>query len=436
MFVQLFGRYLVEQGVFDYDTLYDLCKDQSNTRVRIGTIAVANGWMTNEQAQEINMLQMEMDLKFGDIAVQKGYLSEKQINELLDKQGCEAMRFIQQLVDKQKIPATKIDQYLTDFQNKYGFSANELKALKDEDIECLIPFYTQGCEPVLADLAGLVMKNIVRFITTDFYPMKIRRVNRYSYTSLIGQRTQGEHTICLGFATKDYDGGLLTLASRFMKAQVNELTDESYDSICEFVNLSLGLLATNLSKQYVSVDLNPPKVYQNQTITGDIYVMPIWVENHMVDMILTMDHEFCFGKMAYDLKIDKCQDVTNNASGKGSVVIVDDSAMIRKVLRNLLEKHGYCVIGEAIDGEEAVFEYKSKHPDVITIDITMPKMDGIQALKEILEYDKEAKVIMITAACQTNHVVEVLKLGAKQFITKPFSEEEVIKNFEAVFMHQ
>ena len=110
------------------------------------------------------------------------------------------------------------------------------------------------------------------------------------------------------------------------------------------------------------------------------------------------------------------------------MLIVDDSMLIRRMLRALLEDNGYAVVGEAADGEEAVEEYKRLKPDIVTLDITMPRLDGVGALAQIMEYD--AKALMITAAGQKQKVVEALKLGAKAFIMKPFDKEDVLKNFD------
>lgn len=82
------------------------------------------------------------------------------------------------------------------------------------------------------------------------------------------------------------------------------------------------------------------------------------------------------------------------------ILIVDDSKTSRKILRNILEDSGHEVVGEAINGEEAVVKYKELQPDITTMDITMPVMDGLQALKEIMDTDKNAKVVMVTAAGQ------------------------------------
>ena len=109
-----------------------------------------------------------------------------------------------------------------------------------------------------------------------------------------------------------------------------------------------------------------------------------------------------------------------------SILIVDDSRTSRKILRGILEDAGHKVIGEATDGQEGLNKYKELNPDIITLDITMPVMDGIAALKEIMSENPEAKVIMITAAGQQHKMIDAIKLGASEFVTKPFEKDEII----------
>lgn len=109
------------------------------------------------------------------------------------------------------------------------------------------------------------------------------------------------------------------------------------------------------------------------------------------------------------------------------ILIVDDSRTSRKILRGILEDAGHEIVGEAVDGSDGVIKFKQLKPDLVTLDITMPVMDGLSALKSIKEIDADAKVIMVTAAGQQNKMVEAIKLGASEFVTKPFEGEDIVK---------
>lgn len=119
-----------------------------------------------------------------------------------------------------------------------------------------------------------------------------------------------------------------------------------------------------------------------------------------------------------------------------TVLMVDDSAVSRKVLRNILEKGGYEVIGEAVNGEEGYLKYKELKPDIVTMDITMPVMDGIESLSLIKRENEDTKVVMITASGQREKMVEALKRGAEEFILKPFEEEEILKTLSYIMESQ
>lgn len=110
----------------------------------------------------------------------------------------------------------------------------------------------------------------------------------------------------------------------------------------------------------------------------------------------------------------------------GKILVVDDSRTSRKILRVILEEAGNEVIGEATNGQEAFEMYKELKPDVVTLDITMPVLDGVGALKLIKEFDDNAKIVMVTAAGQKGNVVEAIKLGAFEFVTKPFDDAVII----------
>jgi len=111
------------------------------------------------------------------------------------------------------------------------------------------------------------------------------------------------------------------------------------------------------------------------------------------------------------------------------VMIVDDSMFVTKQISQILTSEGFDVVGSASDGEQGVEKYKELYPnvDLVTMDITMPKMDGVTALEKILEFDKEAKIVMISALGKQDLVKKSLMLGAKNYIVKPLDRAKVLE---------
>lgn len=114
------------------------------------------------------------------------------------------------------------------------------------------------------------------------------------------------------------------------------------------------------------------------------------------------------------------------------ILIVDDSAFMRRIIRNMLEKAGYVEIYGVADGIQAVEMYGQLRPDLVLMDITMPNMDGLAALKEIQATDAGANVVMCTAMGQEPMVIDAIRSGAKDFIVKPFKPERVLKAVESI----
>jgi two-component system, chemotaxis family, chemotaxis protein CheY len=109
------------------------------------------------------------------------------------------------------------------------------------------------------------------------------------------------------------------------------------------------------------------------------------------------------------------------------VLVVDDAAFMRKMVSDALVKGGHEVIGEAGNGVEAVAQFQALRPDLMTLDITMPEKDGLAALADVMAADPSAKVVMCSALGQESKVLEAIKLGAKDFVVKPFQPDRVIE---------
>lgn len=109
------------------------------------------------------------------------------------------------------------------------------------------------------------------------------------------------------------------------------------------------------------------------------------------------------------------------------VLVTDDTLYSRMLLRNLLASHGYTVVGEARNGREAVERYKELCPDLVTMDVVMPEMDGVAAVKEIKRIDPKANILMCTSMGQRSMVLEAIQAGAAGFVVKPFRDANVVR---------
>ena len=431
MFIQLFSNYLVGQSVITIEQRDMFQEEIQKTRVKLGTIAIAEGLLTEEQAEEINHQQTLQDRRFGDIAVELEYLTSDQVTELLGKQGNVSMKFFQILIDNLDLTMETVTEHLRGFQKAHGFTDEELEAVKEDDFETIIPLFATVRDTTITDLAGLVMRNLTRFVTNNFYFGRMKKATEYSYSMLAGQKSVGEADIFLGFSATNELDGIIKLAKNYAKSVSVTSSDEVYDAVCEFANLNNGLFDSVLSDDDVFIEMVPPEVYLNQQLPGNAYYMPVYIDDSEFDIIISTDAAFVPGEKPHTLNLKKTDLNTNTASSLPTVLVVDDSALIRKMLIKLLNDNGYQVIGEAANGEEGVELYKDLEPDIVTLDITMPVMDGVTALKKIKEYNPEAMVAMISAAGQKDKLMDALREGAELFFTKPFNAQEVITSLRS-----
>ena len=431
MFIQLFSNYLVEQSVITTEQRDYLQAEMQKTHVKLGTIAVADGLLTEAQADEINHQQTQKNELFGNIAVQMGYLTDIQVAKLLEKQGDTAMKFFQLLMNTLGLTMDTVTEHLRGFQKANGFTDEELDALKREDIESIIPLFATVRDETITNLAGLVMRNLTRFVTSNFYFGRMKKASDYAYSMLAGQKSVGDYDIFLGFGATDELAGIIKLAENYADTVAVTSSDEVYDAVCEFANLNNGLFDSVLSDDDVFIEMIPPEVYLNQRLFGNAYYMPVYIDGAQFDLIISTDAAFVPGDKPHELNLKKTDFDTSTTGSLPTVLVVDDSSLIRKVLIKLLNENGYHVVGEATNGLEGVELYKELHPDIVTLDITMPVMDGVTALKQIKEYDPDAMVAMISAAGQKDKLMDALREGAELFFTKPFNAQEVVSSLRS-----
>lgn len=232
-----------------------------------------------------------------------------------------------------------------------------------------------------------------------------------------------EVDIAIGFEDELFEA----VAKKFLHDEVvaDDKRVELEKSIsCEIINIIVGKAITNYSDTMMVLITPPifidtmPNIYSNET-----------EEIYDTGMINTP-----FGKMAILIQCASQQTTSRQIRSKRlKVLIVDDSLIVRKNMTRLLTMLHQRVIGEAKDGQEAVSMCRDLKPDLITMDITMPDMDGITAIKNIREFDKEVQIIMSTSHGQEKMVLDSIKAGAKGYILKPLTKEKLIASLQKIF---
>ena len=119
-----------------------------------------------------------------------------------------------------------------------------------------------------------------------------------------------------------------------------------------------------------------------------------------------------------------------------TILIADDLSFMRMIQKEILAERGYSVVGEAVDGQQAVEKYKSLRPDLVILDITMPNMNGLEAMRKILAFDTKARIIMCSALGQQNLIVDAIRAGVKDFIVKPFRPERILSAIQKALGEQ
>lgn len=241
------------------------------------------------------------------------------------------------------------------------------------------------------------------------------------HSSLISTLGSMEVDIVIGFDDLLFE----TLVKHFLhdeEVEDDKIVELQKSISCEIINIIVGKATVN----YVdNATLN---------ITPSLYIdqMPSLLHDTDTNYDTAIIHTEC-GKMAIHIshKYQEAPCAINYKSLK--VLIVDDSLIVRKNMNRILSTLNQDVIGEAKDGQEAVSMCRSLKPDLITMDITMPDMDGIMAVKRIKEFDKEVKIIMSTSHGQEKMVLDSIKAGAKGYILKPLTKEKLLHSLQKIF---
>ena len=281
----ILGNYLVGSGKISSEQLETVVQQLDKIRVKLGLIAVAEGMMTLAQADEVNRLQSVMDKRFGDIAMEKGYLTDDQIGNLLKAQGNTYMSFVQSLVNEGFVKMEEIDTIFDGYREENGFTKSDMETLKSDEPERIVPLFLTAETMKYADIVGVAVRTIIRCVDRHMYIGKACEKTDFEIKNAALQEIQGEGGHVAGFV--EQYGGLLKLASVFGQEDFEKMDIDALDAVGEFLNCVNGLHASALSMNGAVLELLPPNLVTESTkIDGKVCMIPLYVKGMSLAFIV------------------------------------------------------------------------------------------------------------------------------------------------------
>lgn len=290
MFGVYFGKYLQDIGVLTPEQYVDIIETNRTARVKLGPLAVSEGYLSIEQAEEVNRIQAVKDARFGDIAIELGYMTDSQLSTLLRKQGDSYLLMVQQLVERNILNLEQIQKHINQYKKSERLTSLDLDALKSADIDKIIPIFVRDSSvpTIIKDYVALLARNIVRFIDNKVRFERIERIHTFTSQNIASQCYTGDYEIFVGLCGP----GNKIVGENYAKEEFDSLDEDCLDAVCEFINVNNGLFATKLSQEEIHIDMLPPCIYKDMTTVsseGMMFSIPCFVKNERVDIVICME---------------------------------------------------------------------------------------------------------------------------------------------------
>ena len=290
MVSSIVGNYLMEKGLLTGEQFRDILNEQQKVRVKLGLIAVAEVLMTQEEADRVNQLQAVMDRRFGDIAVEKGYLTEGQVNSLLKKQGNAYLAFAQAMENQQLMTIEQLEQILLDYRCENNFTASDMDALKSDDVDSILPLFLPVDSEAYYGIAGTAVRTLMRLVDTGLYPDKAYIMQKTEDENGALQKVEGEKGFVSALGGKG--NALQFTASVFGQEEFVSVDEDALDAIGELLNCINGLYVSEC-KDGSSLELMPPsfKTGIQGFESRKMLVLPIHIKNDCIDLMIAIGDE-------------------------------------------------------------------------------------------------------------------------------------------------
>lgn len=290
MIANIVANYLVNKGQISLKQYVELMDELTKVRAKLGLIAVHEGLMTEYQADTVNMLQSTMDMKFGDLAVEKGFLTPGQVQELLRKQGDPYLGLAQAFENMGIMRLTDLDLVMKKYQVENEMSASSIEALKSDEIDRIVPLFMPAEAKEYQEIVLLAVKTIMRCVNTNLMPLKGFFTEDMDIQNGALQFVDGDP--CLTSAIVGDGSSLLEMASTYAKEDFEKVDMDALDAVAELINCYNGMYASELSMQRIRMELYPPEFDDTaEGITGSkMLVLPMIVGNSSINLV------FCIGE--------------------------------------------------------------------------------------------------------------------------------------------
>lgn len=291
MVANILGYYLVEIGRISEEEFKALIRITGEERVKLGLIAVAEGYMTEAQTEEINRMQAVVDKKFGDLAVENGYLTREQVDELLAKQTNEYLVFLQALEDMDIMSQTEAMKVVGDYVADNNLKPEIVDAIKSGDMDKIIPAYIPEELSQFEEQIEIAIRTIIRCVDRDVCLKKATIIQELKSKKGGSFQTIDDtlHDTSVTVGLVEEEGGFLTAANLFAREDFDNLDEEALDSCAELLNCINGLYASLRSTQGIDLELLPPDMHAEEVIRKSENVMceiPLLIRGEKLKLIL------------------------------------------------------------------------------------------------------------------------------------------------------
>lgn len=285
----ILGNYLEHAGKITKVQLQQVLQGMDQVHVKMGLLAIAEGYMTTGQAEEVNRLQAVEDKRFGDIAVESGYLTEEQVEKLLQKQGNEYMIFLQTLVDNNIATLEEAEGILREYQEYKGLSDAQTEAIKSGNIDRIVPVYLPKDAEGFGEIIGVAVRTIIRCVDRDVYLEEAQLEQVLNGKNGAFQTLEAEDGETMTVGLIEAEGGFLTAASLFAGEEFGQLDADALDSCAELLNCINGIYASAKSKNAVELELLPPQMHQMdvELTSGEIICkLPVMIKGRKLYFVV------------------------------------------------------------------------------------------------------------------------------------------------------